>query len=132
MPGALAALLFPDWSYYPALHFMTVCSFALHILVFCTILMQVPGRDIRPDVESLPQCLGIMLAIAIPVYVFDVLTNTNYLFLNWPSPGSPLELFAFLGRPGYLLGYIPLIAVVWLFLYPPFILKQKKHKKSAG
>ena len=73
-----------------------------------------------------------MLAIAIPVYVFDVLTNTNYLFLNWPSPGSPLELFAFLGRPGYLLGYIPLIAVVWLFLYLPFILKQKKHKKSAG
>ena len=132
MPGAAAALLFPDWSYYPALHFMTVCSFALHILVFCTILMQVPGRDIRPDVESLPQCLGIMLAIAIPVYVFDVLTNTNYLFLNWPSPGSPLELFAFLGRPGYLLGYIPLIAVVWLFLYLPFILKQKKHKKSAG
>ena len=127
MPGALAALLFPDWSYYPGLHFMTVCSFALHILVFCTILMQVAGRDIRPDIKSLPQCLGIMLAIAIPVYVFDILTNTNYLFLNWPSPGSPLELFAFLGRPGYLLGYIPLIAGVWIILYLPFVLKNKKR-----
>ena len=126
MPGALAALLFPDWSYYPGLHFMTVCSFALHILVFCTILMQVAGRDIRPDIKSLPQCLGIMLAIGIPVYVFDILTNTNYLFLNWPSPGSPLELFAFLGRPGYLLGYIPLIAGVWLILYLPFVMKNKK------
>lgn len=127
MPGALAALLFPDWSYYPGLHFMTVCSFALHILVFCTILMQVAGRDIRPDIKSLPQCLGIMLAIGIPVYVFDILTNTNYLFLNWPSPGSPLELFAFLGRPGYLLGYIPLIAGVWIILYLPFVLKNKKR-----
>ena len=126
MPGALAALLFPDWSYYPGLHFMTVCSFALHILVFCTILMQVAGRDIRPDIKSLPQCLGIMLAIGLPVYVFDILTNTNYLFLNWPSPGSPLELFAFLGRPGYLLGYIPLIAGVWLILYLPFVMKNKK------
>ena len=123
MPGAAAALLFPDWSYYPALHFMTVSSFVLHILVFCYVLMQVSGGDIRPDLKSLPQCLGIMLAIAIPVYVFDVLTNTNYLFLNWPSPGSPLELFAFLGRPGYVLGYLPLIAVVWLVLYLPFILK---------
>ena len=127
MPGALAALLFPDWSYYPGLHFMTVCSFALHILVFCTILMQVAGRDIRPDIKSLPQCLGIMLAIGIPVYVFDILTNTNYLFLNWPSPGSPLEMFAFLGRPGYLLGYIPLIAGVWIILYLPFVLKNKKR-----
>ena len=36
------------------------------------------------------------------------------------------ELFAFLGRPGYLLGYIPLIAGVWLILYLPFILKNKK------
>ena len=125
MPGALAALLFPDWSYYPGLHFMTVCSFALHILVFCTILMQVAGRDIRPDIKSLPQCLGIMLAIGLPVYVFDILTNTNYLFLNWPSPGSPLELFAFLGRPGYLLGYIPLIAGVWIILYLPFVLNKK-------
>lgn len=124
MPGAAAALLFPDWSYYPALHFMTVSSFVLHILVFCYVLMQVSGGDIRPDLKSLPQCLGIMLAIAIPVYVFDVLTNTNYLFLNWPSPGSPLELFAFLGRPGYVLGYLPLIAVVWLVLYLPFILKN--------
>lgn len=129
MPGAAAALLFPDWSYYPALHFLTVCSFVLHILVFCYILMQVPCGDIRPDVKSLPQCLGIMLAIAIPVYVFDVLTNTNYLFLNWPSPGSPLELFAFLGRPGYVLGYIPLIAVVWLILYLPFI--RKRRTKAA-
>ena len=124
MPGAAAALLFPDWSYYPALHFMTVSSFVLHILVFCYVLMQVSGGDISPDIKSLPQCLGIMLAIAIPVYVFDVLTNTNYLFLNWPSPGSPLELFAFLGRPGYVLGYLPLIAVVWLVLYLPFILKN--------
>lgn len=124
MPGAAAALLFPDWSYYPALHFMTVSSFVLHILVFCYVLMQVSGGDIRPEGKSLPQCLGIMLAIAIPVYVFDVLTNTNYLFLNWPSPGSPLELFAFLGRPGYVLGYLPLIAVVWLVLYLPFILKN--------
>ena len=129
MPGAAAALLFPDWSYYPALHFMTVCSFALHILVFCYILMQVPCGDIRPDLKSLPQCLGVMLAIAIPVYVFDVLTNTNYLFLNWPSPASPLELFAFLGRPGYVLGYLPLIAVVWLVLYLPFI--GKRRTKSA-
>ena len=128
MPGAAVALLFPDWSYYPALHFMTVCSFVLHILLVCYTLMQTVGGDIRPETKYLPQCLGIMMGIAIPVYVFDILTDTNYLFLNWPSPGSPLELFAFLGRPAYLLGYIPLIALTWEVLYLPFLLKNKKAR----
>lgn len=128
MPGAAAALLFPDWSYYPALHFMTLCSFVLHILLFCYPLMQAVGGDIRPEGKALPGCLGIMMAIAIPVYGFDVLTNTNYLFLNWPSPGSPLEWFSFLGRPGYLLGYIPLIAMVWALLYLPFLRKRDGSK----
>ena len=126
---AAAALLFPDWSYYPALHFMTVCSFVLHILLVCYTLMQTVGGDIRPETKYLPQCLGIMMGIAIPVYVFDILTDTNYLFLNWPSPGSPLELFAFLGRPAYLLGYIPLVSGAWLLLYLPFI--RKERTKSA-
>lgn len=39
------------------------------------------------------------------------------MFLNWPPQGTPLELFAGLGRPGYLLAYLPLAALVWLPLY---------------
>ena len=33
MPGAVCALLFPDWSAYPAFHFMSVSSFVLQILL---------------------------------------------------------------------------------------------------
>ena len=33
MPGAVCALIFPDWSAYPAFHFMSVSSFTLHILL---------------------------------------------------------------------------------------------------
>ena len=125
LPGALAALLFPDWSSYPALHFMTASGFMLHTLIAAYVLMQTLGGDIVPDIRRAPACLGIMLLIALPVYAFDVLTGTNYMFLNWPSPGSPLEWFAFLGRPGYVLGYLPLIAAAWLVMYLPF------RKKSA-
>ena len=120
MPGALAALLFPDWTYYPALHFVTVSSFALHILIVACVVMQVAGRDIVPSIRKAPRCLALMLCLAAPVYVFDRLTGTNYMFLNWPSPGSPLEWFAFLGRPGYVLGYLPILAAVWALLYFPF------------
>ena len=120
VPGAVAALLFPDWVYYPAWHFMTLCSFALHILITAYVLMQITGGDIVPDVRSAPACLGIMLLIAVPVYVFDRLTGTNYLFLSYPSPGSPLEWFAFLGSPGHALGYLPILAAAWTAMYLPF------------
>ena len=117
MPGAVVAILFPDWSYYPALSFMTLSGFAIHTLIVAYVLMQTVGGDIQPDIRKLPFCLGIMLLIALPVYIFDRVTDTNYMFLNWPAENSPLEWFSFLGRPGYLLGYIPMIAAVWVLLY---------------
>lgn len=125
MPGAVCALLFPDWSAYPAFHFMSVSSFALHILLVGYTLMLVAGGDICPDTRRAPACLGVMLLIAVPVYIFDRLMGTNYMFLNWPSPGSPLEWLAFLGRPGYLLGYLPLLAAAWAVIYAPFIKKRR-------
>lgn len=129
MPGALFALVFPDWSCYPLWHFTTVSAFLLHILLAAYPLMLALGGDIRPEVRETPRCLGIMLALAAPVYVFDRLTDTNYMFLNWPSPGSPLEWFAFLGRPGYLLGYLPILCAVWALLYLPFALRRGRRGK---
>lgn len=120
MPGALSALVFPDWTYYPALHFVTFSSFLLHILIIAYVLMQVAGKDLVPDIRKAPRCLALMLLIALPVYIFDRVTGTNYMFLNWPSPGSPLEIFAFLGRPGYVLGYLPVIAAAWAVMFLPF------------
>ena len=120
MPGAAFALFFPDWRCYPALSFMTLAGFMGHTLIVAYVLMQVCAGDIVPDIRRAPACLGVMLSFAAPVYVFDILTGTNYMFLNWPSPGSPLELFSFLGRPGYIAGYFPLLAAVWAAIYAPF------------
>ena len=133
MPGALCALLFPDWTYYPFIHFMTLSSFILHILLVDYTLMQIFGGELRPDIRRAPACLGIMLLLAAPVYALNKLWGTNYMFLNWPSEGSPLEWFAFLGRPGYLAGYLPLLAAAWAPIYLPGIIKrlaEKRHKKQ--
>ena len=131
MPGAVCALLFPDWSAYPAFHFMNVSSFTLHILLVGYTLMLVAGGELRPDTRRAPACLGIMLLIAVPVYVFDRLMGTNYMFLNWPLPGSPLEWFAFLGRPGYLLGYIPLLTAAWAVIYGSAWILDKNRGQSS-
>ncbi len=120
MPGAAAALIFPDWAYYPAWHFMTLCSFLLHVLIVAYVLMQVLGGDVVPELRRVPACLGIMLLIAVPVYAFDRLSGTNYMFLSYPAPGSPLEWFAFLGSPWHIMGYLPMLAAVWTVMYFPF------------
>lgn len=125
MPGALAAILFPDWTAYPAFSYHSIVAFTVHTLLVAYPLMQVLAGDIRPGVRYLPRCLGILAALAAPVYVFDRLTRRNYMFLLWPAKGSPLEWFAgLLGNPGYLLGYIPMIALIWCLLYIPFRKKR--------
>ena len=117
LPGAALALLFPDWAGQPLFGFITVSSFLLHFLLVLYPLMQAAAGEIRPELRRLPGCIGWMLLLALPVYFLNKLWNTNYMFLNLPPAGSPLALFAFLGNPGYLLGYIPLALGGWALLY---------------
>lgn len=119
MPGAVAALLFPDWVGYPPWGFISVCNFSIHALIVIYVLMQLAGGDIRRRARLLPACLGMMLLLAAPVYVFNSLMGTNYMFLSYPAPDSPLELFSFLGRPAYILGFLPMLAIVWAAIYLP-------------
>lgn len=128
MPGAIAALLFPDWVGHPAWSFLCVCNFTIHGLLAIYVLMQVSGGDIRREPRLLPACLGLMLLMAAPVYVFNRVAGTNFMFLNFPAPDSPLELFAFLGRPGYILGYLPMLALIWAAIYLP----RGKPEAQAG
>lgn len=120
MPGAAFALLFPDWTAYPVWGYHSVVAFAVHALIVAYPLMLVAGGALRREVRLLPRCFALLLALAAAVYGFDRLVGANYMFLLAPAPGSPLEWFAgFLGNPGYLLGYLPMLAAVWAALYLP-------------
>lgn len=130
MPGALCALLFPNWIEYPALNFLSMNSVFVHILLVGYPMILLATGEHKPDVKRLPRCLICLACAALPIYGFNKLTGMNYFFLNWPSPGSPLEFFGnLLGNPGYLLGFIPLLAGVWLLLYTPPTLRRRRAKK---
>ena len=126
MPGAAFALATPDWTAYPPFSYHSITGFVVHALLFAYPLMLVVGGGFRPEAKYLPRCLGILVCCAVPIWFFNRAFGTNYMFLTWPSPGSPLEWFAsFLGVPGYLLGYLPMLAAVWLILYLPFAFKKR-------
>ena len=127
-PGAAFALLTPDWTAYPPFSYHSLVGFTVHALLVAYPLMLIAGRDLRPAARALPRCFAILAGCAVPIWFFNRAFGTNYMFLMWPAPSSPLEWFAsFLGVPGYLLGYLPMLAVVWAALYLPF-----GWRKAAG
>lgn len=128
MPGAIFAILCPDWTMFPAFSYHSSVAFLLHTLLTAYPLMLTLGGDLRRDAKKLPICFIILCVLAVPVYFFNQHFRTNYMFLRYPSPGSPLEWFAsLLGIPGYLLGYFPMMAVIWTLLYLPYGRKKPRE-----
>lgn len=117
MPGAAFALVFPDWADYSLFHFVTFSSFLLHFFLLLYPITALALDEIRINIRRFPGSLALMLSFALPIWALNKLLGTNYMFLNWPPPGTPLELFAPLGSVGYLLGFIPLALAVWALLY---------------
>lgn len=127
MPGAAIGMLYANWTAYPVFSLIHITSFVLHGIMVIYPLLALTSGDHRPSLRRMPWCFGFLLAVSIPVYFFNRHFGTNYMFLSRPSPGSPLEWFeALLGNPGYLLGFAVMIAIVWLIMYLPFALTEKK------
>ncbi len=135
MPGALMGVLYANWGTLPLLNYISITSFFLHGMMVIYPLLAITGGDHRPSPRRLPWCFGFLAAVSVPVYFFNRHFGTNYMFLAEPSPGSPLEWFeTWFGNPGYLLGFVIMIAIVWAAMYFPFIIveaKERSLKKGA-
>lgn len=120
-PGALCALLFPDWTMFPLWHFQSIHSFLVHtILVQFSLFPLVSGR-IRLGLSAVWKSMVFLVAAALPVAGINRLLHTNYMFLSRASKGSPLEFLTSIpGRYGYLVGYFLLVLAVVLALNLPF------------
>ena len=102
--GALSALLFPDWLYYPFWNYLSLSSFLAHgfILVYgASVLVRIaeakdPAWLLRRDLL----CSALFMGLgAIVMFFFDRAAGTNYWFMAGPGVDSP-----FLGaweRGGY-------------------------------
>ncbi len=106
LPGAVLALLFPNWNFYPAIHFLTMEAFLFHMGIVLYVCMMLQSHGIVPDIRKLWKVIVFMVVVVVPIYFFDKRFNVNYMFVNRPSAGSPLVWLAgWMGDPGYLVGY---------------------------
>ncbi len=128
IPAAIAALMFPTWTELPAANIMHIHSFSIHILLAAYPLMQVVGGDIRPRAKNIWKCLCLLAGMAIPVYVINLLLDTNYFFLMEAENIGPLIFFEETFGT-HLLAFPVIIAVLVAAMYLPWNLASRKTNK---
>lgn len=126
--GASLALLFPNWTSLPCWNFSCIHSFTIHGLLVMYPILLVTSGEVKPDLKTMPKCILLLVAMAIPIYFINLLCDTNFMFLMRPDSGNPLELFEkLLGN--HLWGFPILLPPVMLLMYLPIFLVNKLKKK---
>ena len=132
--GALAALLAPDWTYYPPFSFMSAIGFIAHIAIILYILQAIWSRSITPSIKRAFIPVRFLAVYALVMIPFDRHFNVNYGFLNDPSPGSILvplaERFGY--GLGYYVGYALLVLAGILISYALYALLTIHRRPSAS
>jgi uncharacterized membrane protein YwaF len=106
LPGAFLALVFPDATFYPAIHFITIESYLFHTLIIAYIILKLIDKSIVPDIRDAYKTVIFLIVLIPPMMLFDHCFKVNYMYLTGPSAGSPLSGFYTAGGyPGYLIGY---------------------------
>ncbi len=124
LPGAAAAILFPDWTDYPPFGTLSCLGFLGHGAIVIAILLSIKAGLIRPSWRLAPYSvlfLALYAGIMIPV---DRVYGLNYGFLIESVPGSPLDWIEKLCGPGlpYQIGYAVFalfILLIWFALWVP-------------
>ena len=122
-PGALSALLFCSWTLLPLFwNFITIHSFVFHWAIVTYLIMQLANGEIRPDYKGLWISVLMMAVLAVPAYLVDMATGYNYMFIYEVQRNSPLEIAweifgTRFGKPGYVVGAMLLVIVIFHALY---------------
>ncbi|MCR5134686.1 MAG: YwaF family protein [Clostridiales bacterium] len=127
-PGAVFALLFPDWTYMPLLSVLSVIGFAGHTLLTAIPLMMLRAGTVVPSPRHIWYPFAFLAAAVPPVWLFDRACRCNYMFLRHPVADTPLAWWADrLGEPGYLLGILLMILVLIITEYLIVLLHLGRH-----
>ena len=92
------------------------------------IVLAVNG-EISVDLRDIPNSLLLLAGMAIPIYLINLLLDTNFMFLMYVEEGNPLLIFEQLWG-NHLLGYPVIIAGVLIVMYAPALIYKAISKKK--
>ena len=130
IPGAMLALLFPNWTVLPSFNFFCIHSFTIHAMLVLYPILLSNCDDFKPEIKQMVWSIALLVAMAIPIYFINLWLDTNFMFLMDPEQGNPLGLFeTYLGS--HLWGFPILLPIVMFVMYIPFFFIKKKPKTES-
>ena len=130
IPAAVMALVFPSWTRLPLGNFMHIHSFSVHILLALYPIMLTVGGKIRPNWRNAWKSVVMLVVLAIPALIANLVFDTNYMFLCSASKGNPLYLFKELFG-SHLYGFPILILAVLVVMLLPWAIGEIFAKRKA-
>ena len=94
LPGAICALIWPDWTMYRPFGVLSITGFLSHIAIVIYVLTAIRAGMIRPSLKKSYIPVMFIALYSVLIIPFDKHFHANYGFLNVPSPGSVLEIIA--------------------------------------
>ena len=118
LPGAISALIFPDWTYRPFWSYLPLLCFFTHSLLVFIPLMFLVKKKADISFKHFWYSYLFLLVITPPIYLLDKRTGVNYMFLLYPPRFTPLEWVKnLLGENNYILGLVLLVSVILAIEY---------------
>lgn len=129
IPAALSAIITPGW-YYPFFSFAYLQSALMHVILILIPVLIVWGDGFRPDYRRLPRCFALLILMAAAAAIADIAFDSNYMFLCFVPKDTTLQVFEeWFGNPGYLFPAIVLIFIVWVILYLPWVMSDRRRNR---
>jgi len=129
LPGAICALLFSNWTHRPIFGFMCFFSFIFHLALVTYCVMVLYAGIVKPNKERIRYSVLFLAVTGSILYPLNKIWDTNFMFLNDPSPGSPLvPLENIFGNPGYIFALACIIVLLWFVMYLPWIRFAMRRK----
>ena len=91
LPGAMIALLFPGWANDPVGSFLHIHSFVFHALLIIFISPLIREKQFNTSLKDLWRSVLFLIITVPPIYMYNKKFHTNFMFLNAPVKGTPLQ-----------------------------------------
>ena len=132
IPASLFPLFTPTWADLPHVNFMVWHSFTVHAVLAAYPLMLTIGGDIRPKLRNIPRSLLVLFGLAPVALIANLILggDSNFMFLMYAEPGTPLVFFEeLLGH--HLAGFFVLIPLILVIMMTPILLAGTRQKRTA-
>ncbi len=132
IPGAMLALLTPDWTNMPCMNYFHIHSFVIHMFLVLYPFVLVASGDLKPDFKSMPKCILLLIGFAIPALILNLIFDTNFMFLMNTAGIGFLQIFEdIFGAHQW--AFPILLPIIMLIMSIPIIIANKitKHKTAT-